>query len=544
MPGVNETPELTTSGKSPDLTVDSFNGYVPADLDANQLAMYQQASRPAMQALNPNDYYPDLNHQIGVGNYSGSEIGSTTLFAPGGGLVPIGMMDARDANIQRAALQKAKELDEFKKQFQAPTTKHVAVQGDLTKSYVEGNEKWWANAMKKSGGDATLAARILQNDQNFQAWNKSKQDLAKFHDGIVEHAAELQAAEKDPNFVLSPETRKSYTDLLSGAAYAGENPFDKRGHQIGLEFIGSRALYDLDKSTNDAIDKAIPDIEQLPVTYQQRGINEQATELEKEYFKPERIKEMAHTVYMQKYYGTSVTEDQVEKAIQAKLGEKIKRKLSTHRNTLSPSEQRIADEDRYSNNDFSDEPSSINTKIIEKKKPGEKNATLRDGEIEGSDGLTFKVPVKAVMPVGKTVYFTDEGLAPSKTIGNKNVVLGKIVLVDVIDNPGQWNDGIPVSVDQKEKTKTRKESMTLGKYEDKNNSGKSIEKPFLVPTKHVENSLVKQWGENKTVKKGVPVDEHYRRADEYNKKSVPAKKAETKPAATKKPEDLRKKYNY
>lgn len=334
--------------QDPDLFVNDFNNYTPEGLSPEQQQTYlqqQQAqNKPATGALSPYDYYPDLHHQIGVGSYGGSEVGNLTLFAPGGGLVPLGMMDARDLAIKKVAMQKAQEAEAFKKQYAIPETKHVAVQQALTDNYFNGIHQWEQNALKQANGDYQVAHQILQHDPQFNKWNQSMQDAAKFHDKIVEQSAQLESLEKDPNMVLSPEVRKMNRDVISGIAYAGSNPFSKQGHDIGAKFLGLQAAADLDVKTNQIIDKAIPDIEQLPPTYTQRGKNEVATYLEREYFPPQRVKDMAHNLYMSQYQGTGFSEDDVYKSLSDKIGEKIKRKTDNYDKWYKPS----ADSNDYS----------------------------------------------------------------------------------------------------------------------------------------------------------------------------------------------------
>lgn len=314
--------------------VNDIQNYTPQNLTPQQTQAFNAQYAPDVNA-GQNDYYPDINHHIAVGNYGGSEIGNTTLFAPGGGLVPLGLMDARDAAVHHAAAKKAKDIEDFNKQFESPTTKHVAVQKNLTDQYYKGLQDWQQNALKKAGGNQGLANQMLKNDPKFNEWNKGMQDTAKFHDAIVEHSAQLHADEKDPNFVMSPELKQQQAKLMSGIAYQGD-PFSEKGKKIGKEFIASQALYDLDKSVNVAIDKAIPDIQQLDPTFQTRGKNETATYLEKEYFTPEAKKDIAHNIFMEKYQGTGVTEDQVLKNVEAKLGEKIRRKTDTYDKWFKP----------------------------------------------------------------------------------------------------------------------------------------------------------------------------------------------------------------
>lgn len=369
---------LNPTGQASTLLQD-INNYTPQNLSPEQQQAFQSQYTPTTGALASNTYYPDINHNIGVGNYSGSEIGSTTLFAPGGGLVPLGLLDARDAAVQHAALKKAKDEDDFRKAYQSPTTKHVAVQKNLTDAYMNGLKQWNQNALKKSGGNQALANKMLEQDPNFQGWNKSMQDTSKYHDAIVEHAAQLHADEKDPNFVISPETRKATSDLLSGAAYQGQDPFNPQARNMESKYLGAHALYDLDKSTNTAIDKAIPNIEQLPPEYTGRGKNEIATYLEKEYFKPEQIDQMAHTVYNEKYAGTDIPYEAVKKSIESKLGEKIKRKTDTYDKYYKPDPPKNDDVD-YSNS------------VVEK---SEENNTSPTGEV-GSTLSEHYVPANVV----------------------------------------------------------------------------------------------------------------------------------------------------
>lgn len=317
--------KIKNQGDPNAITADDIGNYTPQNLSPEQLQAFQESQEPVTGALPNEAYYPDMHHHIAVGSYSGDQIGSATLFAPGGGLVPLGMMDARDAAAHRAALAKAKQLEDFNKRYQAPTTKHVAVQQEMTKQYIDQLNQWKVNALKRSGGNQALANQMLESDPTFNKWNKNWQDTKNLHDSIVNHSAELEASEKDPNFVLSPETRKAKQDMMSGLAYQEQNPFDQKGHNTSLEYLRSRANYDLDKAVNVAIDKAIPNIEQLPPEYQTRGKNEVMTLLEKEYFKPEQKEEIAKNLYREKYYGTDMPYEQVKKKVDAMLGEKIKR---------------------------------------------------------------------------------------------------------------------------------------------------------------------------------------------------------------------------
>lgn len=69
----------------------------------------QTYGEPAFEALRPQDYYPDLGQPIQVGTYQGSIVGSNPLFAAGGGLLPMGIYDARRRALSMAGSARAKQ---------------------------------------------------------------------------------------------------------------------------------------------------------------------------------------------------------------------------------------------------------------------------------------------------------------------------------------------------------------------------------------------------------------------------------------------------
>jgi len=309
----------------------SFNNYVPQDWSPQQQQAYQNAQGSPTGHLAATDYYPTLNHNIGVGNYSGSEIGSTTLFAPSSGVVPLAMLDARDAATQRAALQKLKEQDEFDKRYKGYNTKHVAVQQEASNQYQQGLKQWVSNAKQKYGKDWSSQ---LPNDPNFRAWDKAHQDFAKYHDAIVDHAAELQQAEKDPNFVMSPELKRAHGNMMSGAYTLGTGgAFTSKARNIENDFLASKALYDLDKASNFTIDKAMPKINEADLAglkFKGRGTEQFVDQVKNTYFPEEQRKALAHNLYMEKYQGTDISEQQVKSAIDSKLNDKIEHQIKNY----------------------------------------------------------------------------------------------------------------------------------------------------------------------------------------------------------------------
>lgn len=491
----------------PQLTTDDYSLGLTPDQEA-EMTQYSNAEKPVTGGLALTDYYPDVNNPVGVGSYSGSMIGSTTLFAPGGGLVPLGMMDARDKAIQDAAFAKVKEYDAFRKLYQAPTTKLVNIQPEISKEYNTMLQGYMAEAKKKYGKNWTKA---LEQDSNFQSKNKAFQDLAKYGDSIVEAKARLDEAKKTGKYTVTPALIETEKKLLSAT-----DPDSPEFKKLGDYY----RAFNMDLDFNDVYNEAVKEVAMQQDA--QAGINVND---------PEYLSTFKST---DKYYSEQAKEAVIQRVSAQFPGsdyftpeyirENVTKAMSAHQKTADKDVKQKrepgggADFKYDVNNDFSDEPTSITATVQEKTASG---GDMYQSEVVGTDGVTFKKPISVVMPIGKDTYFTDEGLVPTQNLGNKSVLLGDMVIVDVIDNKGKWNDGIPLTKAQIEKGgyKTRKESMVLGKYKEKDENDVEVERSFFVPTKKVENSLVKKWGKDKKVETGVPVDESYRRVKEYNSKN-------------------------
>jgi hypothetical protein len=86
-------------------------------------AMNQQTPGLVVEKLGIQDYYPDISRNIAVGNFSGSRIGSQTIYSGVGGLLPMGLYDARKRAIseaaqkKQAAMQKLLEVPDAPEQF-------------------------------------------------------------------------------------------------------------------------------------------------------------------------------------------------------------------------------------------------------------------------------------------------------------------------------------------------------------------------------------------------------------------------------------------
>lgn len=246
---------LQSTSQDDGITVQDVNSFVPQDLSPEQQQAFQDqqnASEPATGPLGMHDYYPTMNQPTNVGNYSGSVIGSTTLFAPGGAVVPLAMIDAREKAIQQAALAKAKEVDAFRNSFKAPTSKLVNINPELTKQYTGFLDDSWKKALAKAGGNGNKAKAILENDPNFNQREKSYRDLAKYGDEIVSKWAQDDEDIKTGKFTPTPKYLEAKKTMLTAL-----DPTHKDFQKLGDTFRTMKVERDFSNAYNTIVDKMV-----------------------------------------------------------------------------------------------------------------------------------------------------------------------------------------------------------------------------------------------------------------------------------------------
>jgi hypothetical protein len=161
------------------------DGYqLPSDEDINARASQAKKKVPQLviEKLGVQDYYPEIGRDIAVGTFTGSRIGSQTIYSGAGGLLPLGLYDARKRAIateikrKEALMDQLKEIPEISKQFQPY----------FSGQYVEGLNKF-VNAYKDNPDG-------LMNDpefRKFQAHYKSIGENFLKVDGELKKFSEL-----------------------------------------------------------------------------------------------------------------------------------------------------------------------------------------------------------------------------------------------------------------------------------------------------------------------------------------------------------------
>lgn len=184
-PGITWDQTYKSEGLMPEPKEDIFNRAAAS--------ARKKAPQLAIEKLGVQDYYPDIGRDIAVGTFTGSRIGSQTIYSGAGGLLPLGLYDARKRAIAAEIKRKEALMDELKsvpdiaKQFKPTWTNYVF---DKWANYMEAyknNPDGLANDMGFAKTNAQLKAiaenfkdvdvymddfkkKLMDNNGNAAAW--------------------------------------------------------------------------------------------------------------------------------------------------------------------------------------------------------------------------------------------------------------------------------------------------------------------------------------------------------------------------------------
>lgn len=479
-------------------------GLSPAEQEAfNQ---FQSSKYPTSTgALDATDYYPGMNTPINVGNYSGSVIGSTTLFAPGGALVPLGMMDARDAAIQKAALQKAKDVEDFRAKLQtnAPKTKLAGIREDLTNDYFKHLDNSWQKALAENGGDAQKAAYALQNNIEFQRKTKSFHDLGQRGDDVISKLADIQDRMAKGE-VVSPElahsmkmVQESMNPRSQNFKNLSENIFKMDAEQeLGATMNKLAKELTMQQDAASGVDINNPDyIKTLETT--------------KKYFRPEQ-KQYLEEALNNIYAGSGIySPERLKKAVND-FTSATQRTENVSVQQTNEAGKGVEDLDVK---DMSKEPVSLLGMVQRAPFKGTKQVGAvnekRLGNFTALDHMTFKKPVPVVIAANADVTDMSTG-EKSKNTSVTNAVIGGVF--NTYTYKGQMVDNQFAS-DHKLKSLIKVTPMVSVIFNKKDKKGNNIEVSGMVPLSEVENALKGKRNQNQKV-----IDEYKSRAVEHEKK--------------------------
>jgi hypothetical protein len=502
--------------------------YQLSPTEQNMFNQQQEKYNPATGALNPTDYYPTLNSPINVGSYSGSIIGSTSLFAPEGALVPIGMMDARDAAIQKAALQKAKDVQDFQDKLKAnaPKTNLPGIREDLTNSYFRHLENSWQKALKDNDGDPNKATHALQNNIDFKRKTQSFHDFGQRGSDVVTKLADIQDRMAKGE-VVSPELQQ-YMEKVQESM----NPDSPEFKNLSENIFKMYSEQELGSSINKIAKQIVMQQDAAA------GIDVNDPEYIKEhesttkYFRPEHkeyLKEALRAIYPN---SRLYSPERLDKAAEDFTSGVVRTSKVGASQKRAPGAGEVED---LNVEDISKEPVSLLGAVSVgeyEDKPGGKytgSAGKREGNFSALDHMTFKKPVSVVIPAGANITNPETG-EKSTAKNVRNAVIGSVFNTYVTPN-GQMVDDEIVK-DPKLKKALKVVPMVSVMFKDKDADGNEIETSGMVPMKDVENALKGKRGQNTKV-----IDEYKTRAKSHESKIRGGGEATTTEMGSKKSED-------
>lgn len=497
--------------------------------DPAQRQAFDQSRRleGAIPVLPESIMFPSAGININKGSYSGSVVGNVPIFAPSQ-MLPFGVFDARRQAMQQAADQRAKEIDDFNKAFQAPITKRFSVQGELNDTFDEGLTQWVENAKQNYGDDW---AKALKNDKGFNSWMQTMRTVAQYEDGIVNHVAEIQKQLQDPNFVASPDlirTMAAFNQGLGGL----ENPFDPKGHQLGDTVLRMGAVYDLDKATNTAIDQLIQDVTTSSPGITSQGIYDNIVTTKITGTDKNKLDDLAENIYMTRYQGSGfITLDDVRKSLYAKVGTKVERTVQQQANQFANADGSQLVYDATAVNpegeqvQFEGNKGGVTTYDGQTFKPIMLNVPVSSNAVDPSTGGPVMLPANAKIQVGKTfnVLVDSRGnIVPNEA---KADALGRVKYQTYYSGTTTVTEPV-----MKTNSKGVPEQVTVrGKPE-----YKTVEKTIWMPVEGNQNAFT-QFNADGTYKSGVRTDVQTSKAQQRSQeltlqqlrtKSTPDKKSE------------------
>lgn len=476
----------------PDITVDAVTNdayYVPQD-KVQQFQQFQEEP-PLTGALPENAYYPSANQPIAVGGYSGSQIGSTTLFAPGGGLVPLGMMDARQRAIQDAALKKQAQANAFLDYLhkQKPESKLTNINQSLYDDYITHVHSAYDSALKRTGGDAAAAVNMLKRDPEFWSKTQSYFSLAKEGTYIADRIAKVED-ERAKGRVMAPSMVQTINELrtLSDPQHPNfsrlkevlakertDSEFNSTAGDILKNMVASKTGKTYDLSNPEQVKIFNRDLEELTPEQKEAGLRD------------------LYTIYGEN--NPIYSKDYIKKNWDAMAGFK---KLNE---SQSISQKREDNSFTLELPDPNKEGDDVNVMVMASKNPitGEQGAP-RQSSATAYDQVTLTTPVKVQIPISENSFNPATGDKIKQT-GNVTATIGSIANLPVIDaGPNnklskfyQGLQGVIVDKDNIEKSKqygvVKYKPMVNVQYEIKDSSGNTQKISEWRPLETVENAL-------------------------------------------------------
>jgi hypothetical protein len=206
-----------------------------------------------VEKLGIQDYYPNAGRDIAVGTFSGSRIGSQTIYSGAGALLPVGLYDARKRSLVEAAKNIQKKKDEFLQVPNAPQQFNADFQqAAYSQLYDIGAKHNWnmnaimkdkeamqrVYAIKNAAKDLAYTDEIVDNI--FETLNTADGKTASYvPEDILQKMIEYRQGKLDVDAILSGENNVlelagEIRNYANGTAWADKNLAEWKSDPVSL----------------------------------------------------------------------------------------------------------------------------------------------------------------------------------------------------------------------------------------------------------------------------------------------------------------------
>lgn len=259
VPGSGEA--ITTVVGSTEPTRPAFDATATKDQIMNMMAnqyMQDKGNVPyaVVEKLGIQDYYPNVGRDIAVGTFSGSRIGSQTIYSGAGALLPMGLYDARKRALKDAAKTKQAELDKI---LAIPDTTP-----QLKESFSEYALKVKYEDLARNGFDPVRYGRDLQARKNDIMLEATAKNLTYATKQAQDLLAATMPKDGKPGAYMPEEQKKKLRSLLTGVLEDPEKFFSGK-ENVNKFYNDVRVYADGTVLVNDMIKQWTTNPVELPV---------------------------------------------------------------------------------------------------------------------------------------------------------------------------------------------------------------------------------------------------------------------------------------
>ena len=162
-----------------------------------------------VEKLGIQDYYPNVGRDIAVGTFSGSRIGSQTIYSGAGALLPMGLYDARKRALKDAAKSKQAEIDKILTvPDTTPQLKEAFSAYALKKKYED---------LARNNFDPALYSRDLEARKNDIMLEATAKNLTYATQMAQKQLDATMPKDGKPGNYMPEEQKKLLRELLTGA---------------------------------------------------------------------------------------------------------------------------------------------------------------------------------------------------------------------------------------------------------------------------------------------------------------------------------------